>query len=228
MPMRLIWTVLFAVSLLLAGEAHAGRPQWTGEPLSAGSFLLASPHLRDPSFYQTVVLLLTYGKEGASGLIVNRPTEIPLNRAFPHVDGVGRLSRPIYFGGPVGTDRMIALLRSDTPLPDAKNVLERIYFTASMKNLTDALQSDNPDRNVRVYAGYAGWSPMQLDREFARGDWVTMEADPDAVFSEDPTSIWSTFFERREKIEIRFPEAIPPFQPQGIAAGLIGAFLASP
>jgi putative transcriptional regulator len=226
--MRLIWTVFFAVSLISTDAAFADGPRRTDDPLSAGSFLLASPHLRDPNFYQTVVLLLTYGKEGASGLIVNRPTEIPLNRAFPHVDGVEKLSRPIYFGGPVGTDRMIALLRSDTPLPDAKNVLERIYFTASLKNLTDALQSGSPDRTVRVYAGYSGWAPMQLDREFARGDWVSMEADPDAVFSEDPSSIWSTFFERREKIEIRFPEAIPAFPPQRIGLGLIAAFLSAP
>jgi len=226
--MRSIWTVLFAVSLLSADAALAGGPHRTGDPLSAGSFLLASPHLRDPNFSQTVVLLLTYGKEGASGLIVNRPTEIPLNRALPHVDGVDKLSRPLYFGGPVGTDRMIALLRSDTPLPEAKNVLERIYFTASMKNLTDALQGANPDQTVRVYAGYSGWAPMQLDREFARGDWVTMEADPDAVFSEDPSSIWSAFFESRDKIEIRLPETAPRFQPPRFGPGPVAVLLPAP
>jgi len=225
--MRALKTILIALALLWTNPSAAEGPHQEKTHLAAGQFLLASPHLRDPNFYQTVVLLMTYGPEGASGLIVNRPTDIPLGRALPHVDGIEKVSEPVYFGGPVGTNRLVALLRSDTPLPDSKNVLDRIYFTASMKNLTDALQGRNPDEIIRIYAGYSGWAPKQLDSEFARGDWVTITADPNAIFSDDPSKIWPNFFESQQKIEIRLPELNAPFRSPDIGLAPITAILSA-
>jgi len=202
-------TVTFILLLCVASAApgDAVDPEWVGgEPLRQGAFLFASPGLRDPNFFQTVVLLVTYGEGGASGLIINRPTRIPLPKALPDIEGIEKLSQPVYFGGPVNLDHMLALLRTDGSLPDAQKVLADIYFTANRKTLTDALQNRNPGNTIRVYAGYSGWGPGQLDREFTRGDWVILDGDPESVFAEDPSKIWSTFFESKDKIQIRFPK----------------------
>jgi putative transcriptional regulator len=205
---------LAACFLMLIGiapgvPADASGPVPTGEPLRAGIFLLSSPRLQDPNFLHTVVFLISYGKEGASGLIINRPTEISLAQAIPDLEGTEKLSKPVYFGGPVNTNLMLVLLRSDSSLEGARKVLGNIYFTASRKILTDALGKPDPDKKVRVYAGYSGWAPMQLDAEFVRGDWVTMDADPGAVFAEEPSKIWPAFFEGQGKIQIHFLEPIP-------------------
>ena len=181
----------------------------SGEPLRPGIFLFSSPRLQDPNFLHTVVFLISYGKEGASGLIINRPTKIPLSEAIPDLEGTEKLSKPIYFGGPVNTNLMLVLLRSDSSLEGARKVLGNIYFTASRKILTDVLGNPDPDKRVRVFAGYSGWAPKQLDAEFVRGDWVIQDADPGAVFSEDPSKIWPAFFEGQEKIQIHFPKRYP-------------------
>jgi putative transcriptional regulator len=204
--MRYILITLFTLLRVMSGDpARAAGPEPAGEPLRQGVFLVSSPGLIDPNFLHTVVLLVSYSSEGAVGLIINRPTDVPIEKALPDVEGIKKLSKPVYFGGPVGTDLLRVLLRSDAPLAGAQKVLDDVYATASRNILADALRGQNPGRKVRIYAGYAGWAPGQLDREFARGDWISMGADPAAVFSDEPSVIWSTFFENRGKIEIRFP-----------------------
>lgn len=204
--MRYAWVTLFLLCMMSGDPAAAAGPATAGESLRPGTFLISTPHLRDPNFYQTVVLLVTYGKAGASGVIVNRPTDVPLAQALPHVEGIEKMSRPIYFGGPVNANQMLVLLRSDSPPPGAQKVLDNIYATGSLKILTETLQDRNPDKKVRVYAGYSGWAPRQLEAEIARGDWVTRDADPEAVFSEDPSKIWPAFFGNQDQIQIRFPK----------------------
>lgn len=205
--MRCFSVTLFTLLCVISGApTDAADPERVGEPLRQGAFLFSSPRLRDPNFLHTVVLLVTYGKEGASGLIINRPTDVPLDQALPDIKGIKKFLKPVYFGGPVSTNLMLALLRSDASLPGAQQVLDDVYVTANRKILMDVIRNQNPDKTIRIYAGYSGWAPGQLDREFARGDWISMDADPESVFSDDPSKIWPTFFENREKIQIRFSE----------------------
>ncbi|HUK55729.1 MAG TPA: YqgE/AlgH family protein [Nitrospiria bacterium] len=208
-PRCVLAALLILVGTAPAIPAQAFEPARTAETLRPGIFLFSSPRLHDPNFLHSVILLATYGPEGASGVIINRPTDVPLDKALPDMKGIRKLSKPIYFGGPVNMDMVLVLLRSDSPLEGAQKILGNIYFTASRKLLTDALEKPDPDRTVRVYAGYSGWAPMQLDAEFVRGDWVIMDADPGAVFAEDPSKIWPAFFEGREKIQIRLPDPYP-------------------
>jgi len=200
-------TLLTLVRVMSGATSLAAGFEPAGEPLRPGIFLVSSPGLIDPNFLHTVVLLVSYSPEGAVGLIINRPTEIPVEKALPKVDGIEKLSMPVYFGGPVGTEMLRVLLRSDAPLAGAQKVLDDVYVTASRTLLTDVLREQDPGRKVRIYAGYAGWAPSQLDREFARGDWISMDADRDSVFLDDPSEIWSSFIENRGKIEIRLPES---------------------
>jgi len=198
-------TLIILLRVISTNPARAAGPQPVGEPLRAGTFLVSSPGLIDPNFFHTVIFLVSYGSEGAAGLIINRPTDVPPEKALPDVEGIEKLTNPVYFGGPVGPEVLRVILRSEAPLEGAQKILGDVYVTASRTLLTDALRDQTPGRKVRVYAGYAGWAPGQLDGEFARGDWNVKEAVPDAVFSEDPSTIWTSFIEGGEEIQIRFP-----------------------
>lgn len=210
--MRYFTVKLFALFCAMSiVPAEAADPERIGSgPLKPGVFLFSSPRLRDPNFLHTVVFLVTYGSEGASGLIINRPTDVPLHLALPDIEGIEKLSKPVYFGGPVNTGLILALLRADAALPGAQKILDDIYVTANRKIVMAALRNQNPDQRIRIYAGYSGWAPGQLDREFARGDWILMDADPESVFSEHPSRIWPAYFENQEKIQIRLPKPASP------------------
>lgn len=211
-------TAVLMLLLLLASApagAEDGGTSWRpAARLQAGSFLFAVPELRDPNFYQSVILLVDYGPSGAMGLIINRATDLPLSQALSHVEGAEDLSGFLYFGGPVGRHLLLALLRSEEPLEGTQRVFDGVYFTQGLQPLTEALAGKEPDKRVRVFGGYAGWAPGQLEREVRRGDWVITRADADQVFAGDPDRVWPEIFEIQEQIEIRGPAPDrPPYHP---------------
>ena len=161
--------------------------------LSAGRFLVAGQHLRDPNFAQTVVLLLNYGERGARGVIINRQTDVKLAAVFPRITGLRQRPDTVYLGGPVARNQLLILLRSDKPRAAAEHVVDDIYVSTSRRVLVDAL---NRAAAVHVYAGYAGWAPGQLDREVARGDWHVLPADADTVFNETPGDVWRELIDK--------------------------------
>lgn len=179
--------------------------------LKQGVLLFAIPELRDPNFFQTVVLLINYEKGGAMGLIINKSTEVSLEEALPDVEEIQGQSLHVFFGGPVGQNRMIVLLHTNKPPKEALKVFKDVYFTGSKDALVEMLKKHDSHDKVRVYAGYAGWAAGQLEREVSRGDWVISNADADMVFSEDPSKIWPQIFKIQEEIEIRnSPNHEPP------------------
>ncbi|MGH7273568.1 MAG: YqgE/AlgH family protein [Nitrospiria bacterium] len=198
------WLAALIVALCIIGgsSATASHEERRVARLKQGVFLFAIPELRDPNFLHSVVLLINYEKAGATGLIINRPTEIPLDQALPNVEGIEGLSLPLFFGGPVNRNLLLGLLNSKKPLQAAQKVFDHIYFTRNRGTLIDALRTFNPDKEVRVYAGYAGWAPGQLEREVSRGDWLISNADPEMIFSKDPSQIWPEIFKIQEQIEI--------------------------
>jgi putative transcriptional regulator len=200
---------LIGVCALAALPASAIDENRFVTQLKAGVFLFAVPELRDPNFLHTVVLLVKYEKQGATGLIINRPMEIPLDEVLKDIEGIEGVTLPLYFGGPVSRERMLVLLRSPKPPQGAEKVFEDVYFTLSRDALIETLKSQNPDKVLRVYAGYAGWGAGQLDHEIRRGDWVVAKADPEKVFTEDPTEIWPEIFKIRQQIEVRNFNPLP-------------------
>jgi putative transcriptional regulator len=169
--------------------------------LKKGVFLIAESKLYDPHFSRSVILILMYEKEGALGLIINRSTDIPLEQALPRLKGAERLSSPVYYGGPVGRNHVTALLRTDKLPEGVKKVFDNIYVTENMRPLIEVIQGPDPEKNVRIYSGYAGWGPGQLDGEVARRDWIIVTADPDIIFSENPSGAWEELYKRGKKIE---------------------------
>ena len=171
-------------------------------PLKQGVFLVATPHLTDPNFLHTVVLIVSYGKEGALGLIINRPAYIRLRQLLPDIEGIEKITTPLYIGGPVGRDNINILFTSDKPLDGAQIVFGNLYVTGRKDVIIPVLQNHEPDSKVRAYAGFAGWAPGQLEHEISRGSWITIEADLKTIFTDDPFRIWPSIFTIPEEIMI--------------------------
>ena len=180
-------------ALLLAAGAAQGGERATGK-LDKGKLLVASRTLEDPSFARTVVLLVEYGSDGALGVIVNRPTEVPLGDALPEVKELERRRDvTIYLGGPVARERMLVLLRTSREPPESMRIFGRVFASGSLAALR---KSVTRGEGVRAYVGYAGWAPGQLDAEVARGDWLIGPADVEAVFADHPGAVWERLVER--------------------------------
>jgi len=174
--------------------------------LKPGVFLFAVPELHDPNFSQTVVLLIHYEKAGAMGVIVNKPTEFSLEEVLPDLEEIQGQSLPVFFGGPVSQNRMLVLLRSNKPPKGALKVFKDVYYTGDKNALIEILQKRSSHKAVRVYAGFAGWAPGQLEHEVSRGDWVIAYANADMIFTEDPSKVWPEIFNIQEQIEIHIPK----------------------
>ena len=168
----------------------------TREELAKGKFLVASRRVSDPNFSETVVLLIEYGPEGAMGLVINRPSNITLSTVFPDLQALKQRKDTVYVGGPVAVNQMLMLIRS-TQIPSASTpVIDNVYMSTSWKVLEGLIKKESAGQQFRLYAGYAGWAPNQLDFERTRGDWHVLKADADSVFTLDPEALWQELIRR--------------------------------
>ena len=166
------------------------------EELAKGKFLVASRRLSDPNFSETVVLLIEYGPDGAMGLVVNRPSNVKLSTVFPDVKTLKQRKDTVFVGGPVAVNQMLMLIRSSKAPAASKPVIDNVYMSASWKVLEGLIKKKTADQQFRLYAGYAGWAPNQLDFERTRGDWHVIKADADSVFALDPKVLWQELIRR--------------------------------
>lgn len=202
-PRTVLSVVLVVLALAaLPGSAAAGnssrlsvvpRPSSGHARLARGKFLVANRSLVDPTFAEAVILLVDYDDNGALGVVVNRPTEVPLVAALPEVKELRERPDRIYLGGPVSRDRMVLLVRTHAQPPQSVEVFEHVFATGSLTTLRRSLGKKDA---VRAYAGYTGWGPGQLEAEVDRGDWLIGPADSKAIFDDPASDIWSRFVER--------------------------------
>lgn len=158
--------------------------------LTPGTVLVADKKLDDPHFRKTVVLIADHSDDGILGLILNRRTEMPLSQILESWKEAARVTDPIFVGGPVSRRGMFALIRlkAGTPPEGAKRVVSDIHLVTGRAGLAPHL-ADGPQR-VRVYAGYTGWAPDQLESEMREGAWHTVPANPAIIFDEEPETLW--------------------------------------
>jgi len=153
-------------------------------------FLLAMPNMADSNFGGTVVFVAEHSEKGALGLVINRPMELDLQSLFERIDlklEIAPLSdAPVYFGGPVQTDRGFVLHQPIGSWNSTVAVGETVGLTSSKDVLEAVASGDGPSRML-VTLGYAGWGPGQLEDEISRNAWLTVEADPQVIF-ETPVS----------------------------------------
>lgn len=206
---------LFSVDLTLA-RVHDNLPEVgtldapvVDEPhqssstlLAKGKFLVASRTIVDPRFMETVILLIGYDATGATGLIINRPTRIPLAKMLPSVKGLKKRSDIVYYGGPVENERMLMLIRSDKKLEESDKVFANVYISISAEMLDRMIGAQKTPKQLRVYSGYAGWLPEQLNKEVLHGDWYIINADADFIFEKKSSDIWRELIDRSSAIEV--------------------------
>lgn len=164
------------------------------EPFRA-ALLLSMPQMVDPNFARTVVLLCEYSPDGAFGLVLNRPTDMPATamvRLDPPIIGGNEL--PLWIGGPVEPQRGWVLL-ADEPDTEFKSIREGLYLSTSQDVLREVLAA-RPAPRARVLAGYAGWGPGQLDEELAQSAWLMGDVDLDIVFDLPADVMWETAIRR--------------------------------
>jgi putative transcriptional regulator len=193
--------LLAAVSLQAAAARHAAPRNPSAEPspalqtgrvddLAPGSLLVASRHLTDPNFAQTVVVLLDHDEDGTLGLVVNRQTDVPLSRVFDKLPEAQSQAAPVYIGGPVAATAVQGLMRSPKTVAQARQVADDLYVIRTREPLEARLRGRPDPLRFRVYLGYAGWAPGQLAGEVQVGAWHIFPANVDAVFDGDPATLW--------------------------------------
>jgi putative transcriptional regulator len=153
-----------------------------------GSLLVATPALLDPNFARTVVLVAEHGEDGAMGVVLNRPSGTSVGDAVPELASLAGEEEPLYVGGPVATNAVIALAEVEDPGDASELLLGDVGFVQDPAV---------PTKRGRVFLGYAGWSPGQIESELGEQSWIVVPAEPDDVFSEDPGELWSRVLRRQ-------------------------------
>jgi putative transcriptional regulator len=172
-----------------------------------GQLLLDSGQLRGSFFQRTVVLICQHDGEGAFGLILNKTTGNKVGEMVVADLPDSLKECPLYLGGPV-QPTALSFLHSDAFIPDA-NVMSNLSLGHSLDSLVEIGESFSSTHKIRMFAGYAGWSPGQLEDEMKRKAWLTHPASLDLVFETKPEELWQIVLRQkgwRYKLLSQMPE----------------------
>lgn len=150
---------------------------------TAGKLLVATPNVRGAPFERSVIIVLEHDDAGAIGIVLNYPTDLPVVDHLPEVSSHVSEPQVVFLGGPVQPDAAIALGRS----PSGRFMTPSMFGDVGVIDVTDI-----PDDigHLRIYAGYAGWSPGQLEDELAEGSWWVMAPRPGVLFAPTSHGLW--------------------------------------
>jgi putative transcriptional regulator len=156
-----------------------------------GTLLVARPHLLDPNFARTVVLLCDHDDdEGTFGFVVNRPSENALEDVLSGEHDFQGRTDLVYVGGPVGLDSL-AILHREPGLVGAVEVLPEVFLGGKPEELGETFRErKTPEEGVRFLVGYSGWGKGQLRREMEEDAWVVVPARKEWVFDPQPATLW--------------------------------------
>jgi len=183
--------------LPLAGAAVWGQSK-SVEDLAPGKMLVAPRDAPDSNFAESVIVLLNYSKESALGLMINRRSSVPISRALHELKGAQDRSDPVYVGGPVEQDGVMALLRSSVKPDQAERVFDDVFLVSARPGLEGALAAGKDPKELRIYVGYCGWGAGQLDNEVKLGGWYIFDRSSNLVFDGNPDTIWRRLIGRIE------------------------------
>ena len=173
-----------------------GRRETRGVTATTGRLLVAGPTLGDPNFDRTVVLMIQHSSDGALGLVLNRPTEVPLAEALPGWGAVATDPSVLHVGGPVEEWSGWCLARAHQP--EALVGFVPVVGDLGLVDLElDPLEVAASFHAVRLYAGYSGWGPGQLEHELAEDSWFVADAEPDDPFLPDGAALWRRILARQ-------------------------------
>jgi putative transcriptional regulator len=167
-----------------------------------GQLLIAAPTIGDPRFAHTVILMVKHDKDGALGIVINRPVGEEsiaglLEGTGEDVSGIEGNLR-VFSGGPVQPDLGFVVHSAEYRRDETINVDGRVAMTASRQILRDIGHHRGPQKTLFAL-GYAGWGPGQLEGEIARHDWFTTPEEPKLIFDDDREHLWDDAMARRTR-----------------------------
>ena len=200
--MRLL--VLFA-ALVAPAALFGAAPTTVDTPQGqflTGQFLVATPEMGDPRFRETVILMIRHSKDGAMGLVINRPAgEQKMSRILQDLGDSGEDvtgTVPLYIGGPVQPELGFILHTTDYRRAGIIDVNGTVTVTATKEIIRDIAAGNGPKRFMLIF-GYAGWGPGQLEGELKRNSWYTTPFDLSLIFDLDRDRVWERAVERRTR-----------------------------
>jgi putative transcriptional regulator len=158
-----------------------------------GKLLIASPALVDPNFARTVVFVTEHNDEGAMGIVLNRPSETAVTAVVSELEQIAR-GEPIYVGGPVQPEALVLLAEFSRLEAAAWIVVADVGLASADVEVAELATSV---RRGRVYAGYSGWGPGQLEAELEADSWIVEPPLPSELFPDDPATLWSDVLARK-------------------------------
>lgn len=200
--------------LLLPAAWPAGPVAADDLAPAAGRFLVAQRSLGGPFFRHSVVYLVQHDAHGSLGVIVNRPLGRTIAGMLPEIHDSQVGAYPVYSGGPVNRHLLLLLFRGDYHSELALHVAGDVYVTNHTALLQQMVEEDKPEHELRLFAGYAGWSPGQLAGELVQGSWYVIEEDPGLVFAAESDDLWYRLIDRLD------PRGILVMRVPADAAGL--------
>jgi putative transcriptional regulator len=199
--LRRNWLAVAAMAAMLAVI-----PARADEDLGEGKILVADRKLKDPHFAQTVVLIVTYNGQGTVGLVLNRPSDVPISELLSGVKDARSRKDSAFTGGPVEPMSVLALLRTREGPKGAQHVAADIWAILDQDLLGEALSKHASSEELRFYVGYAGWGPGQLEAEMDAGAWRVIRGGADTVFATKPDSLWNRVM---RNLDVTFARSFP-------------------
>jgi putative transcriptional regulator len=201
--MRHLWIGLGIGLVALGCAGSLAAQSQKPEDLARGKILVTPRDAKDPLFAQMVILIVQYGTTGAVGLVLNRPTDIPISRALRQVPGSARHSDAVYVGGPVELDTVMAVARSTGKPEGAQEIFGGVFLVAAKTALEKALAQPANPAAIRVYLGYCGWGPHQLENEMRLKAWYIFDPSESLAFDKEPKTLWTRLVEKTEAEIVR-------------------------
>lgn len=194
--------VLFSAPLCFAQSI---RP----EDLAQGRILIMQRDVPDPLFTHSVIVLAHYDENGALGLMIHYRSDLPIQRALAGIEGAEKRTDPLFVGGPVELEGVLALLRSKTPPEGASHVTGNLYLLNSKQSIATALSEGRKPSELRIFLGYAGWGAGQLQAEVRQHGWYIFNYDENLVFDEHPETLWKRLIDKTELQKVLWPYRMP-------------------
>lgn len=160
---------------------------------SAGKLLVSEPFMPNMYFKRTVILLIEHNEEGSIGVVLNKPTFLKIKdvvNSFPDVN------HTVHSGGPVNINNIYFLHRLSDIISEGDKLVDDVYWGGNKEEIIDILQANYfEDDKMRIFMGYSGWTPGQLDFEIENYSWIVTDLNTDLIFNTPAKELWSAVVE---------------------------------
>jgi putative transcriptional regulator len=168
---------------------------------TTGQLLVATPQIEEGVFRRSVVLVLHHDDDGAQGLVLNRPIDADVDAVLPGWEEHATRPAKVFQGGPVQLDSALGLVAVPGDSPEPTGV-RRLFGAVALVDLDTPPTLVVPEvSGLRIFAGYAGWSPGQLEVEITTGSWFVVGSESRDVFTDEPDELW-------RRVLLRQPEPL--------------------